>query len=104
MLTAFLLISVVGLSFDYVTYNIIGFVCYSIFNCAFYWVDSVKEEYKDRHHGKANLVAPNDVAFGLHAVFATIIIIFQIIFYEVRKSLIIRIIEYLFENSEWQTI
>jgi len=74
--------SVVGLSFDYVTYNIIGFVCYSIFNASFYWIPSIQEDYKKQHDGKENLVAGNDVAFGIHAVFATIIIIVQIFLYE----------------------
>ena len=38
--------SVVGLSFDYVSLNLLGFVCYTIFNVAFYWNDAVQQEYR----------------------------------------------------------
>jgi len=74
--------SVVGLSFDYVLYNIIGFASYSAFNVAFFFSSTIQQEYMDENDGKANLVAINDVFFALHAVAATLVVIIQIIIYE----------------------
>lgn len=37
--------SVVGLSFDYSVYNILGFACYTVFNCLFRWSDTIQAEY-----------------------------------------------------------
>ena len=74
--------SVVGLSFDFEAYNIIGFVCYSVFNCAFFWSDSIQDAYKADHDGHVNLVKINDVVFALHAVLLTVITIAQIFIYD----------------------
>lgn len=74
--------SVVGLSFDFEAYNIIGFVCYSVFNCSFFWSDSIEDAYKAKHDGNANLVRINDVVFALHAVLLTVITIVQIFIYD----------------------
>ena len=38
--------SVVGLSFDYVSLNLMGFVGYSIFNIAFYFDSGVQQQYR----------------------------------------------------------
>jgi hypothetical protein len=43
--------SVVGLSFDYEVYNIIGFLCYTAFNAAFYWSSYIQGQYEAQHHG-----------------------------------------------------
>jgi hypothetical protein len=37
--------SVVGLSYDYEAYNILGFVSYTVFNCLFRWSEQVQREY-----------------------------------------------------------
>jgi len=74
--------SVVGLSFDYEVFNIIGFSCYTAYNCAFYWSPLIQKEYMDANDGHENLVQPNDVFFGIHAVILTILIIVQIFIYE----------------------
>lgn len=34
--------SVVGLSFDFVTLNLLGFVAYSVFNIGLFWVPHIK--------------------------------------------------------------
>eukprot|EP00164_Ancoracysta_twista_P001389 GFYU01001811.1.p1 GENE.GFYU01001811.1~~GFYU01001811.1.p1 ORF type:complete len:336 (+),score=89.75 GFYU01001811.1:163-1170(+) len=73
--------SVIGLSFDYLLYNIIGFSCYSIFNVAFYWSDKVQSEYRAHNNGKDNVVQVNDVFFALHAVVLTLITIAQCFMY-----------------------
>ena len=74
--------SVVGLSFDYVTYNIIGFSCYTAYNSAFYFSTFIQEQYEQQNNGRKNMVQLNDVFFGIHAIVLTLIIIVQIIIYE----------------------
>lgn len=74
--------SVVGLNFDFLAYNITGFLAYGFFNVGMYWVDSVKKEYADAHPRGINPVQLNDVIFTIHAVFVTIITIFQCTLYE----------------------
>lgn len=77
--------SVVGLNFDFVAMNIVGFVMYTIFNAGLYWIPAVQKEYFERHPRGLNPVLPNDVGFGVHAVFATIITILQCFVYEASK-------------------
>eukprot|EP00756_Hemistasia_phaeocysticola_P004880 Hpha_TRINITY_DN13057_c0_g1::TRINITY_DN13057_c0_g1_i1::g.69201::m.69201/K12386/CTNS; cystinosin len=74
--------SVVGMSFNFVFLNLVGFACYSAYNCAYYWVGSIQDEYKDKHNGKSNVVRANDVFFALHAVLLTAVTGFQIFIYE----------------------
>ncbi|XP_063408959.1 cystinosin-like [Mytilus trossulus] len=74
--------SVVGLNFDFLAYNLTGFLAYGFFNVGMFWVDSVKKEYADAHPRGINPVQLNDVIFTIHAVFVTIITIFQCTVYE----------------------
>jgi len=74
--------SVVGLAFDYIVFNVIGFACYSAFNLAFYFSSIIQDQYKEQNNGKENLVQINDVFFAVHAFAATVVTIAQIIFYE----------------------
>ncbi|KAG0370486.1 PQ loop repeat-domain-containing protein [Gamsiella multidivaricata] len=60
--------SVQGLSMDFIHLNVLGFLCYSIFNLAFFFSSEVQEEYKRRNDGQENLVRANDVFFALHAL------------------------------------
>jgi cystinosin len=73
--------SVVGLSFDYVALNLVGFSCYSAYNCAYFFNSAVRAEYAQRY-GAPPAVQLNDVFFGLHAVFATCVTIAQMAVYE----------------------
>lgn len=34
--------SVVGLNFDYLSLNILGFILYSLFNCGLYWIPEIE--------------------------------------------------------------
>ncbi len=44
--------SVVGLDFNFVALNVVGFGLYSLFNAALYWVKPIQSEYFSRHpHG-----------------------------------------------------
>lgn len=59
--------SVEGYSIDFATLNAISFGCYTFYTSNFLFNDRVREEYRQRHHGKDNSVAPNDLAFCIHA-------------------------------------
>ncbi|XP_050072028.1 uncharacterized protein LOC126559904 [Anopheles maculipalpis] len=74
--------SVVGLSFDYLALNLLGHTMYAAFNCALFWNGSIQEEYLHRNPRGLIPVLANDVAFSLHATFATGLIIVQCFFYE----------------------
>ncbi|TMW46542.1 hypothetical protein DOY81_008373 [Sarcophaga bullata] len=74
--------SVVGLNFDFVFLNLLGFTLYSIFNCGLYWAPEIQAEYANRYPRGLNPVMLNDVVFSLHAVFATTITIYQCFAYE----------------------
>lgn len=74
--------SVVGLSFDYVFLNLIGFSCYSAYNAGYFWNADVRAQYARVHGGSLPAVQLNDVFFGLHAVFATLVTLAQMAIYE----------------------
>lgn len=74
--------SVVGLSFDFLALNVIGFSCYTAFNAALFWATVPRAEYRTWHPYSQIQVEPNDVAFGFHAVFITLVTIGQCFIYE----------------------
>lgn len=37
--------SVVGLNFDFLSLNLVGFVLYSLFNCGLYWIPEIEVNY-----------------------------------------------------------
>lgn len=78
--------SVIGLNFDFVALNIVGFTLYSLFNCGLYWNEVIQKEFHYRYPRSLNPVLLNDVIFSLHATFATFITIFQCFIYEVRSA------------------
>jgi len=67
--------SVVGLAFEYMMYNMTGFIFYTTYTVVNYWVEG-NYEFKNRS------VQINDIAFGVFAVVMTAITIFQICIYE----------------------
>ncbi|XP_013136517.1 PREDICTED: cystinosin homolog isoform X2 [Papilio polytes] len=77
--------SVVGLNFDFLALNIMGFTLYSLFNCGLYFSSEIQSEYLTRHPRSVNPVQLNDVFFSLHAAFATLVTITQCFMYE-RES------------------
>ncbi|KAK7502190.1 hypothetical protein BaRGS_00006554 [Batillaria attramentaria] len=74
--------SVDGLNFDFLLYNITGFLAYAFFNVGMYWVSEVKEEYHSNHPRGINPVQLNDVIFTLHAVLVTSVTIGQCFIYD----------------------
>ncbi|CAD1471977.1 unnamed protein product, partial [Heterotrigona itama] len=91
--------SVVGLNFDYLSLNVVGFIMYALFNCGLYWIPEVELEYFRRYPKGLNPVQVNDIFFALHATFATVITIIQCFVYErgnQRVSITARIIHGIF--------
>lgn len=74
--------SVIGLNFDFLAYNITGFIAYSVFNVGMYWVPCIEREYFETNARGVNPVQLNDVIFALHATFITAVTISQTCIYE----------------------
>ncbi|XP_059099030.1 cystinosin homolog [Tigriopus californicus] len=74
--------SVVGLNFDFLALNIMGFVFYGVFNVALYYITPIQNEYFARHPTGINPVQLNDVIFSLHAVVCCLITMGQCLIYE----------------------
>nr|XP_019599404.1 PREDICTED: cystinosin isoform X1 [Rhinolophus sinicus] len=74
--------SVVGLSFDFVTLNLTGFVAYSVFNIGLFWVPHIEEQFFLKYPNGVNPVESNDVFFSLHAVALTLVVLVQCFLYE----------------------
>jgi len=74
--------SVIGLNFDFLSLNLIGFTLYGCFNVFLFWVDSIQEEYYTKHPRGVLPVTPPDVFFPIHAVLATSVTIFQCFIFE----------------------
>ncbi|KAL3942616.1 MAG: hypothetical protein SGBAC_003217 [Bacillariaceae sp.] len=72
-----------GLSPEFCGLNVLGFTCYSIYNGAFFWNETIHELYKERHGADAEIsVQSNDVAFAFHALLLSSITLFQIGYYD----------------------
>lgn len=69
--------SVVGLSFDFLAYNLLGFFAYSVYNVALFWVPGIQDEYFAKNPGGVIPVQLNDVMFSVHAFLITAFTIFQ---------------------------
>lgn len=78
--------SVVGLNFDFLSLNIVGFIMYAIFNIGLYWIPEVEQEYFARNPRGLNPVMVNDIGFAVHAVLATLVTIIQCFYYEVSYT------------------
>ncbi|XP_057331629.1 cystinosin homolog [Microplitis mediator] len=91
--------SVVGLSFDFLSFNFVGFFMYALFNIGLYWIPVIESEYYHRYPKSLNPVQMNDVFFSIHAFCATSLTIGQCFIYETgvqRVSNTTRIIHGLF--------
>ncbi|PAA90977.1 hypothetical protein BOX15_Mlig021028g4 [Macrostomum lignano] len=74
--------SVVGLNFDFIGLNLLGFCAYAAFNVCLYWVAPVQELYFRRHPRGVIPVEIADVVFALHAVVITSVQVVQCCLYE----------------------
>uniref|UniRef100_A0AC35U4E6 Cystinosin homolog n=1 Tax=Rhabditophanes sp. KR3021 TaxID=114890 RepID=A0AC35U4E6_9BILA len=73
--------SVVGLNFDFLLLNIIGFSCYTIYNVLLYSDHYVQDLYLKVHQRALIPVLLNDVVFAVHALFACFITVIQCCLY-----------------------
>ncbi|GAV88262.1 PQ-loop domain-containing protein, partial [Cephalotus follicularis] len=75
--------SVVGLNMDFVVLNLIKHSSYLIYNACLYFSPVIQKQYFEKYgYGQMIPVAANDVAFSIHAVLLTSIILFQVSIYE----------------------
>lgn len=79
--------SVVGLNFDFIALNLVGFTMYGVFNMGLFWSEAIQDEYFTRYPRGLNPVLVNDVVFALHAFAATLITIGQCLSYEVKRRI-----------------
>ncbi|KAF8065882.1 cystinosin [Scenedesmus sp. PABB004] len=73
--------SVEGLSLDFIAMNVVGFLCYSLFNLGLVLSPTVQAEYRERF-GETIPVELNDVVFGLHALLMSLVMAWQCAFYK----------------------
>lgn len=78
--------SVVGLNFDFLCLNLLGFACYSIFNFTLLFIHSVQQEYYKKYAYTRIPVEYNDLFFAVHALLITLVTIIQCFIYEVSKQ------------------
>lgn len=75
--------SVAGLNFNYLTFNIVGHFCYSVYNLCLYFVESFRNEYYKHHLNSGEVpVYLNDVAFALHSLLINVLTGIQCFIYE----------------------
>ncbi|XP_076814053.1 cystinosin-like [Clavelina lepadiformis] len=74
--------SVIGLNFDFLAYNVTGFIAYCLYNIGLFWIPVVKKQYLKQFPEGVNPVQPNDVFFTIHAVILTAITIVQCFIYQ----------------------
>ncbi|KAK9739196.1 PQ loop repeat [Popillia japonica] len=85
--------SVVGLSFDFVSLNIVGYACYSTFNIGLYAIPAIRAEFSARYPQSLIPVLRNDIIFSVHASCLTIITGIQCLIYESNKQSISNIVK-----------
>lgn len=74
--------SVVGLNFDYLALNLLGFFLYGIYNVGLYYIPVIKDEYRALHPRGLNPVQLNDVFFAWHAFILSLVAVLQTCIYE----------------------
>ncbi|GLJ36865.1 hypothetical protein SUGI_0744670 [Cryptomeria japonica] len=75
--------SVVGLNLDFLVFNLTKHSSYLIYNAALFFSPVVQRQYHQKYgYNEMIPVAPNDVAFSIHAVLLTAFTIYQVFIYE----------------------
>jgi cystinosin len=82
---------VVGLSFEYQLFNVIGFSCYSTFNLMMRYSEDVRQQYRNAHDGNNNKVQDADVFFAIHGLALTFVTVAQIFLYDRGSQTISRL-------------
>lgn len=70
-----------GLSRDFCYLNVVGFLCYTIFNLSMAYSPTLQGQYAARHNGQRIHIAPNDIAFAIHALLLSTVWVLQIWYY-----------------------
>lgn len=70
----------VGLSHDFVAFNVIGFIAYAIFTFCGYFFPGVRADYLERT-GVAPQIEIQDVLFAGHGALMTLTLLYQVLFY-----------------------
>ena len=70
-----------GLSNDFSTISVLGFLCYTVYCISFFTSKRIQDMYRQRNGGMNNTVQSNDVAFSAHALVFSSIWLFQIVYY-----------------------
>lgn len=83
--------SVIGLNFDFIFLNIVGFTLYGTFNLGLYLIPEIEDEYFERYPRGLNPVQINDIVFAVHATFACLITIVQCYIYERGEQTVSRV-------------
>ncbi|CAB4027218.1 Cystinosin [Paramuricea clavata] len=92
--------SVIGLNFDFVCYNLLGFIAYGVFNIGMFWIPKIKSEYQAKHPNEdEDPVELNDVCFTLHAILLTLITAIQILIYERGNQVVSKLCKILISIS-----
>ncbi|KAL3902044.1 MAG: hypothetical protein SGCHY_000154 [Lobulomycetales sp.] len=73
--------SVAGFSLDFAWLNFYGFLCYSVFNLAFFFSGVVRDEYEREWPETTNTVQINDVVFSVHAASISGLLVVQTFVY-----------------------
>ena len=74
--------SVIGLNFDFVGLNLMGFAAYGVFNVCLYFVPFFQDLYRSANPLSTIPVELNDVFFAVHAAILVIVVIIQCLIYE----------------------
>ncbi|KAI5748873.1 hypothetical protein M8J76_002791 [Diaphorina citri] len=74
--------SVIGLNFDFLGLNLIGFTLYSLYNLGYYSSSLIQDQFFEKNGTNSNPVQLNDVFFSIHATIITLLTIFQCLIYE----------------------
>lgn len=73
----------VGLNFDFLVLNMTKHSSYLVYNAALFFSSAIQRQYREKYGSKEMIpVAPNDVAFSMHAVLLTAITLFQVLIYD----------------------
>lgn len=78
--------STTGLSVDFSVLNVVGFFCYTIYTCAFFYSKEIQHQYQKRFENGDNSVQSNDVFFAIFALSMSVIQVGQIILYSQNFS------------------
>lgn len=80
--------SVIGLNFDFVALNIVGYCMYGIFILNVFFVGDIQDEYFRRHPRGLIPVKINDVVYNIHGISALIVTVIQCFVYEKGNQIV----------------